>query len=47
MPIRNRDSKVVEAIRVSLVMGKETLDHAVARALPLLREAEHALLSLL
>lgn len=47
VPIRSRDAEVVGAISVSLPMGKETLDHTVARALPLLREAEYALLSLL
>ena len=45
--IRNREGKVLGAISVSLHMGKETSDHAVARSLPLLREAEYALLSTL
>ena len=43
--IRNREGKVLGAISVSLHMGKESSEHAVARALPLLREAEYALLS--
>jgi IclR family transcriptional regulator, pca regulon regulatory protein len=47
VPIRTRDAEIVGAISVSLPMGNETLDHAVARALPLLREAEYSLLALL
>ena len=45
VPIRNREGKILGAISVSLHMGTETPEHAVARALPLLREAEYALLS--
>lgn len=47
VPIRKRDAELVGAISVSLPMGNETLDHAVARALPLLREAEYSLLAVL
>ena len=47
VPIRARDAKIVGAISVSLPMGNETAEHAVARALPLLREAEYSLLALL
>jgi IclR family pca regulon transcriptional regulator len=47
VPIRTRDAEIVGAISVSLPMGNETLEHAVARALPLLREAEYSLLALL
>ena len=47
VPIRNREGKVLGSISVSLHMGTETSEHAVARALPLLREAEYALLSTL
>ena len=47
VPIRNREGKVLGSISVSLHMGTETSDHAVARALPLLREAEYALLAAL
>lgn len=45
LAIRKRDGEVVGAISVSLPMGNETQEHALARALPLLREAEFALLS--
>lgn len=45
VPIRNRDGKILGAISVSLPMDKESSDHAVARSLPLLREAEYALLA--
>lgn len=45
VPIRKRDGEVVGAISVTLPMGSETSDHAVARTLPLLREAEYALMS--
>ena len=47
VPIRNREGDILGAISVSLPMGNETKDHAVARALPVLREAEYALLSVL
>jgi IclR family pca regulon transcriptional regulator len=47
VPIRKRDSSVVGAISVSLPMDTETAERAVARALPLLREAEYALLAAL
>ena len=45
VPIRTRSAEVVGAISVSLPMENETLKHALARTLPLLREAEHALLA--
>ena len=45
--IRSRKGKVVGAISVSLPMGNENLDSAIARALPVLREAENALISAL
>lgn len=44
VPVRTHAGKVVGAISVSLPMGRETAESAVARALPLLREAEYALL---
>ena len=47
VPVRNREGDILGAISVSLPMGNETKDHAVARALPVLREAEYALLSVL
>lgn len=47
VPIRTRGGDVIGAISVSLPIGNETGQQAVARALPLLREAEHALQSLL
>lgn len=43
--IRRHDGDVVGSISVSLPMGNETSEHAVARTLPLLREAEYALMS--
>ena len=43
--IRTRNGDVVGAINVSLPMGNETAESAVARALPLLREAEYSLMS--
>lgn len=45
VPLRKRDGEIVGAISVSLPMGNETAERAVARALPLLREAEYALLA--
>ena len=45
LAIRKRDGEIGGAISVSLPMGNETAEHALARALPLLREAEFALLS--
>ena len=45
VPIRTRDGIVVGSISVSLPMGNETTENAVARTLPLLREAEYALLA--
>jgi IclR family pca regulon transcriptional regulator len=45
LPIRKRDGEVVGAISVSLPIGTETAEHALARTLPLLREAEFALIS--
>jgi IclR family transcriptional regulator, pca regulon regulatory protein len=47
VPIRTRSGEVVGAISVSLPIGNETTQQAVTRALPALREAEHALLALL
>lgn len=43
--IRTREGDVAGAISVSLPMGNETTENAVSRALPLLREAEYALLA--
>lgn len=45
VPIRKRNGEIIGAISVSLPMGNETTEHAVSRALPLLREAEYALLA--
>lgn len=45
LAIRKRDGEIGGAISVSLPIGNETAEHALARALPLLREAEFALLS--
>jgi IclR family pca regulon transcriptional regulator len=45
VPIRTRDCKVVGAISVSLPMGNENSERALARALPLLREVEYSLQS--
>lgn len=47
VPIRRRTGEVVGAISASLPMGNESSERAVARALPLLREAEYALMSAL
>jgi len=47
VPIRTRNGDVVGAISVSLAIGNETSQQALSRALPVLREAEHALLVLL
>ena len=47
VPIRTRNGQVVGAISVSLPIGNETAQQAVSRALPLLRETEHSLMSLL
>jgi IclR family pca regulon transcriptional regulator len=47
VPIRKHDAEVVGAISVSLPMDNETAERAVARSLPLLREAEYALMSAL
>jgi IclR family pca regulon transcriptional regulator len=44
VPIRTHEGLVVGSISVSLPMGNETTENAVARALPMLREAEYALL---
>ncbi|WP_263772236.1 IclR family transcriptional regulator domain-containing protein [Propionivibrio soli] len=43
--IRKRDGTMVGSISVSLPMGTETSERAVARSLPYLREAEYALMS--
>lgn len=43
--IRTRGGQVVGAISVALVIGKESAKHAIARTLPLLREAEYALMA--
>ncbi len=43
--IHTRNGDLAGSISVSLPMGNETADSAVARAMPLLREAEYALLS--
>jgi IclR family transcriptional regulator, pca regulon regulatory protein len=45
VPVRTREGDVVGSISVSMPMGNETVENAVARSLPLLREAEYALLS--
>ncbi|WP_153112172.1 IclR family transcriptional regulator domain-containing protein [Propionivibrio limicola] len=45
VPIRTREGHLTGAISVSLPMGNETSEAAVLRALPLLREAEYALLA--
>jgi IclR family transcriptional regulator, pca regulon regulatory protein len=47
VPIRTHAAEVVGAISVSLPMESETSEQALGRALPLLREAEYALLALL
>lgn len=47
VPIRTRAGDVVGAISVSLPIGNETTQQALTRALPVMREAEHALLALL
>lgn len=44
VPVRTRMPSV-GSISVSLPMGNETAESAVARALPLLREAEYALVA--
>jgi IclR family pca regulon transcriptional regulator len=44
VPVRTQAGKVVGAISVSLPMGNEAAETAIARALPLLWEAEYALL---
>jgi IclR family pca regulon transcriptional regulator len=44
VPVRTHAGDIVGAISVSLPMGNETTENAVARSLPLLREAEYALL---
>lgn len=45
--VRDRAGQVVGAVSVSLLMGSESSQQAVARTLPLLREVEQTLLSLL
>ena len=45
LAIHKRDGEVAGAISVSLPIGSETAERALARTLPLLREAEFALLS--
>jgi len=47
VPIRSHSAHTVGAISVSLPIENESSDQAVARALPLLREAEYSLLALL
>jgi DNA-binding IclR family transcriptional regulator len=47
VPIRTRNAGIVGAIGISLAMEKETADHALSRALPLLQEAEYSLRTLL
>lgn len=44
VPIRRMNGEVVGAISVSLPMGSESTEHAVERALPLLREVEYMLM---
>ena len=43
--IRARNGKVAGAISASLPMGNESLEHSVSRTLPVLRDAENALVS--
>jgi IclR family pca regulon transcriptional regulator len=45
--IRTRSAGVVGAIGISLPIEKESTERAVARALPLLQEAEYSLRTLL
>jgi IclR family pca regulon transcriptional regulator len=47
VPVRDRGAALIGAISVSLPLDAERPTQAVARALPLLREAEYALLSAL
>ena len=47
VPIRSRTSEVVGGISVSLPMENEPTSAATSRVLPVLREAEHSLLTLL
>ncbi len=47
VPVQSRSGQVVGALSVSLPIGSESPKAAVARVLPLLRQAEHSLLSLL
>jgi IclR family pca regulon transcriptional regulator len=47
VPIRTRSAETVGAISVNVPMENESSDHAVARVLPLLREAEYSLRTLL
>jgi IclR family pca regulon transcriptional regulator len=47
VPVRSQSAQTVGAISVSLPIENETAEQALARALPLLREAEYSLLSLL
>lgn len=43
VPIRFRSGELAGAVNISLPMGNESSERAVARALPLLREVEYAL----
>jgi IclR family pca regulon transcriptional regulator len=45
VPIRAQSGRTIGAISVSLAMENESAEHAVARALPRLREAEYSLLA--
>ena len=45
VPIHSHSGRTVGAISVSLAMESESPEHAVARALPRLREAEYSLLA--
>lgn len=47
VPIQSRNGEVVGAISVSLAVGDETSNQAVLRVLPLLRQAQSSLLTLL
>ncbi len=47
VPVRTRSGEVAGAISISLPIGNESTQQALTRALPVLREAEHALLALL
>ena len=47
VPLKNRYGEVVAALSVSLTLGKEPRELAVARVVPTLKEVAHSLLNLL